>query len=569
MEYHVERPLVVQSDRTIFLEVNHPDYEEIRKQLSYFAELVKSPEYIHTYRLTPLSLWNAAATGYTAEKIIQLLNKYVKFPLAYQVEQSIIDDMQKFGKLQLVMYDHRLFLIAKEKEDLQNIISYSSLVSFFSGELRSLELQNGSWMGIEVIPSKRGELKQQCIKLGFPIKDEAGYKEGDPLSLTWAETLSSGEPFSLRIYQEEAIQAFYQDGSHLGGHGVLVLPCGAGKTIIGIGSIVKHQCATLILTTNTSSVKQWKREILDKTDLTDEMVGEYTGESKEIKPITIATYQILTYKDSKDEQFVHLGLFNERNWGLIIYDEVHLLPAPVFRATASIQSTRRLGLTATLVREDGKQEDVFSLVGPKRFEIAWKELENQGYIAEAICTEVRVDFDSFLKQQYYMTGPRQQIRIAQENPNKIPVVQKLLKKHQGLPVLIIGQYVDQLEQLGVLLQIPVITGKMKQEERERLYKQFRNGEIMVLGVSKVANFAIDLPDATVAIQISGTYGSRQEEAQRLGRILRPKKEYNMAHFYHIVTRDSKDQEYAMKRQLFLIEQGYRYELMDVTEESNV
>lgn len=567
MEYHPDRPLVVQSDRTIFLEVDHPQYEEIRLQLVKFAELIKSPEYIHTYRLTPLSLWNAAALGYTADHVRELLTAHAKFPIASQVEQSIVEDMGKFGRFQLIQHEEAIVLLAKQKQDLLEITSYSSFSSYFMGQMLSLTVKNEMYYGIVVDPRKRGELKQQCIRLGYPIQDEAGYTEGASLSLDWAKKLPNGTEFSLREYQADAIHAFHQKGSHSGGHGVLVLPCGAGKTIIGIGSIIELQCATLILTTNTSSVKQWKKELIEKTDLTEEMVGEYTGEKKEIKPITIATYQILTYKAAQSDEFVHLDLFSQNKWGLIIYDEVHLLPAPVFRATASIQSTRRLGLTATLVREDGKQEDVFSLVGPKRYEVSWKQLETEGYIAKAICTEVRVAFDSFLKQQYYITSPRQQTRIAQENPNKIPVVQELLKKHKGYPILIIGQYVDQLEQIGVLLQIPIITGKMKQEEREILYDRFRKGEIDVLGVSKVANFAIDLPDATVAIQISGTYGSRQEEAQRLGRILRPKKEYNVAHFYHIVTKDSKDQEYALKRQLFLVEQGYRYELMEVKEGS--
>jgi DNA excision repair protein ERCC-3 len=334
-----------------------------------------------------------------------------------------------------------------------------------------------------------------------------------------------------------------------------------------MASIVNLQCATIILTTNTTSVKQWKRELLEKTSLTEEQIGEYTGEMKQIRPVTIATYQVLTYRSNQTADFVHMNVFQERNWGLVIYDEVHLLPAPIFRATASIQSTRRLGLTATLVREDGREEDVFSLVGPKRYDVPWKQLEHQGFIATAYCTEVRVDFDSFLKEKYYLSPTRRQVRIAQENPNKIPVVQKLIQKHKGLPTLIIGQYVDQLEDIGAILQIPVITGKIKQKEREMIYQRFKQGEIPVLAVSKVANFAIDLPDATVAIQISGMYGSRQEEAQRLGRILRPKKEHNEAYFYNVVTRESKDQEYALKRQLFLVEQGYRYQLMEEIEES--
>jgi DNA excision repair protein ERCC-3 len=567
MEYYPDRPLVVQSDRTLFLEVNHPQFEEIRDQLLAFAELIKSPEYVHTYRMTPLSLWNAAASGWNAGQVLDLLKAYVKFPISYAVEHSIAHDMGKFGRLCLMMNGEELLLYSDQREYIEKLATYASFSSFFIGEIRQEEIDEKKWWTIGVQAAKRGELKQQSIRLGFPIRDEAGYIEGDKLALTWEEKLPNGEPFELREYQLEAAEAFYKQGSHLGGHGVLVLPCGAGKTIIGMASIVNLQCATLILTTNTTSVKQWKREIIEKTSLTQDQVGEYTGEMKQIRPVTIATYQVLTYRSNRTADFQHMQVFQERNWGLVIYDEVHLLPAPIFRATASIQSTRRLGLTATLVREDGREEDVFSLVGPKRYDVPWKQLEHQGFIATAYCTEVRVDFDSFLKEKYYVAPARKQIRIAQENPNKIPVVQRLLEKHKGLSTLIIGQYVDQLEDIGVILQVPVITGKMKQGEREVIYQRFKQGEIPVLAVSKVANFAIDLPDASVAIQISGTYGSRQEEAQRLGRILRPKKEHNEAYFYNVVTKESKDQEYALKRQLFLVEQGYRYQLMEeVTEE---
>jgi DNA excision repair protein ERCC-3 len=565
MEYHPERPLVVQSDRTIFLEVKHPQFEEIREQLYIFAELVKSPEHIHTYRLTPLSLWNAAALGWTSKQVLDLLTTYSKFPISYAVDSSITYDMEKFGQVSLKKINELFVLVSEKVEYIKQLEKYPSFSSFFEGEVQKYLIDGQPYWGRPISPSKRGELKQQCIRIGFPIRDEAGYIEGDKLSLSLKEKLPNGQPLELRDYQREAVEAFHQQGSHQGGHGVLVLPCGAGKTVIGIASMVTLQCATLILTTNTSSVKQWKKEIIEKTNISEDLIGEYTGNNKEIRPITIATYQILTHKSQQDQQFLHLNLFEKRNWGLVIYDEVHLLPAPVFRATASIQSTRRLGLTATLVREDGKEEDVFSLVGPKRYDIPWKRLEKKGFIAQAVCTEVRVEFDEFLKEIYYLSPARRQIRIAQENPNKLPIIQKIIERHKGLPTLIIGQYVDQLVDLGVLLNIPVITGKMKQEERDILYDHFRSGDIPVLAVSKVANFAIDLPDATVAIQISGTYGSRQEEAQRLGRILRPKKEYNMAHFYNIVTKDSKDQEYAFKRQLFLVEQGYTYQLMEEVE----
>ncbi|GAA0382579.1 DNA repair helicase XPB [Bacillus horti] len=560
MQYNPENPVVVQSDLTLYVEVQHPLYEEVRDVLHHFAELLKSPEYIHTYRMTPLTLWNAASSGVTPEEVIQHLRAYTKFPLGSQVEASVYQTMQKYGRLCLVKEKSELYLQSTIKEYLEELVSYPSNSSFFSGKLFEFE-ENGSLLWkVSIHSDKRGELKQEALRIGYPIKDEAGYTSGDYLKLSLRDVLESGSTFSLRDYQVDAVEAFYQDGQTHGGQGVLVLPCGAGKTIIGIASVNKLQCATLILTTNHASVKQWKRELLEKTTLTEQDVGEYTGEMKEIKPVTIATYQVLTYK--AEQEFIHLDVFQQKEWGLIIYDEVHLLPAPIFRATASIQSTRRLGLTATLIREDGREEDVFSLIGPKIYSVPWKKLEQQGYIATAFCTEVRVNFDDFMKEQYFLTNAKRQARIAQENPNKIDAVKVLLKKHEGEPTLIIGQYVEQLEQLGVLLDIPVITGKMKHAEREDLYDAFRKGEIPILAVSKVANFAIDLPDATVAIQVSGMFGSRQEEAQRLGRILRPKKGNNTCYFYHVVTKDSKDQEYALKRQLFLIEQGYRYQLVE-------
>ncbi|WP_202081011.1 DNA repair helicase XPB [Caldalkalibacillus salinus] len=577
-----ENPLVVQNDLTIFVEVQHPQYEIVRGELQRFADLVKSPEYIHTYRMTSLSLWNAAASGYTAVEVLQFLTSYAKFPISYTIKSTIEQTMNKFGRLYLRESHQELQLVAEERAWLEELIGYTSMQSYFlhptiekikveesaqtTGESNGESIsrlnagEGASLWGVVVKREKRGDLKQQCMRLGYPVKDVAGYAQGEQLTLKVQDKLEHGEPFSWRPYQTEAMDAFFADGDAFGGHGVLVLPCGAGKTIIGIGCIERLQSATLILTTNTSSVRQWKRELLEKTTLTEAEVGEYTGAVKEIKPVTIATYQILTYQS--EESFIHMGVFQQKNWGLIIYDEVHLLPAPIFRATAAIQSTRRLGLTATLVREDGREEDVFSLVGPKRYDVSWKHLEEQGFIAKATCTEVRVEFDPVFKEAYFHSSPRKQTRIAQENPNKLPVVQDLIHQHRQLPTLIIGQYVDQLETLGTLLNIPVITGKMKQEERDELYRQFREGHIPVLAVSKVANFAIDLPDAAVAIQISGTYGSRQEEAQRLGRILRPKSEDNEAYFYHIVTKDSRDQEYASKRQLFLMEQGYRYNRLE-------
>lgn len=563
MDYDPERPLVVQSDRTVYLEVNHPLYAEVRERLHGFAELVKSPEYIHTYRLTPLSLWNAAASGWSSEQVLRVLHQYAKFPIAYAVQQSIVEEMSQLGRYQLTRgADGELLLVSREKGALDELTRYPALTGFFDGDIFATTETGKRFWAVNVRPEHRGDLKQQCIRLGYPVQDEAGYRDGDQLTLSFRHTLPNGRPFQLRPYQREALDAFQGKGALAGGHGVLVLPCGAGKTVIGLAAIVDQQCAALILTPNVTAVKQWKRELLEKTDLSAELIGEYTGELKQIRPVTIATYQVLTHRASPTDAFVHMHLFQKRNWGLIIYDEVHLLPAPVFRATASIQSTRRLGLTATLVREDGRAEDVFSLIGPKRYDLPWKKLESEGFIATAFCTEVKVDFDDALRQRYYTLPKRQRMRLAQENPHKVEIVKQLLAKHEGAAVLIIGQYVRQLEALGMLLDIPVITGKMKQEKREVLFERFRQGDIPVLAVSKVANFAIDLPDAEVAIQISGAFGSRQEEAQRLGRILRPKEGENEAYFYHIVTKDSEDEEYAAKRQLFLVEQGYRYQLME-------
>lgn len=568
MQDLLKRPLVIQRDRTIFLEVNHPQYREVRDYLFSFAELIKSPPSMHIYRITPLSLWNAASSGWQAEEIMAILHRYSKYPLPNQLETSIREDLNKFGKLVLQQDEQgNRLLVTEERAYILHLLQFESLASFFMGELRQEELENGKarW-SIPINPEKRGELKQQSIRLGFPIKDEAGFIKGDSLTFELRKKTKSGQAFSLRNYQQEAVEAFYEHGSVSAGHGTIVLPCGAGKTLVGIAAMAQQQVATLILTSNSTSVKQWKEELLDKTSLTEEQIGEYTGEKKEIKPVTIATYQILTYRAQTTAEFIHLQLFHQKRWGLIIYDEVHLLPAPVFRATASIQSTRRLGLTATLVREDGREEDVFSLIGPKRFELPWKQLEQAGFIARAICTEVRVDFPDSLKERYYTASSRQKMRIAQENPQKLLVLGKLLAKHQGESILIIGQYVNQLEQIGSLYHIPVITGRMKQKERDELYTKFRLGEISVLAVSKVANFAVDLPSASVAIQVSGMYGSRQEEAQRLGRILRPKEKENTAYFYHLVTKDTLDQEYALKRRLFLLEQGYEYEQMDMMEE---
>lgn len=550
-------PLIIQSDRTLLLEVQNPLFEEVRDAISPFADLLKSPEYIHTYRITPLSLWNAASVGLTAEEIIATLERYAKYGLPEMIRKEIIDTVRRFGILQLVSRDGKLMLTTKDPLTLKEVWGYRSIRKLFPTP------PDPDFHHIEVPLGMRGVVKVELIKLGYPVQDVAGYTEGAPLALSLRGVTRGGRPFSLRDYQQEAVEAFHSQGSTFGGSGVLVLPCGAGKTIIGLAIMEKVGMEALILTTNGTSVKQWMREVLDKTTLEEGQIGEYTGEKKQIRPVTVATYQILTYRpDKEEEEYPHLELFNQRNWGLIIYDEVHLLPAPVFRITADIQAKRRLGLTATLVREDGREEDVFSLIGSKKADVPWKELEKSGWIAEASCVEVRVPMSTALRENYVVAGTREKYRIAAENPVKFSALDRILEKHREDQVLVIGQYIRQLEEIAKRYKAPLITGKTTQMEREALYEAFRLGEIHLIIVSKVANFAIDLPDANVAIQVSGTFGSRQEEAQRLGRILRPKPQENKAYFYTLVTRNSKDQDFSMNRQLFLVEQGYRYEILE-------
>lgn len=552
-----QNPLIIQSDRTLLLEVANPLFEEVRDAISPFADLLKSPEYIHTYRITPLSLWNAASIGLTADEIIATLERYAKYGVPEMIRKEITETIRRYGILKLISQDGKLFLTTEDPLTLKEVWGYRSIRKLFPTP------PDSDFHRLEVPLGMRGIVKVELIQLGFPVQDLAGYTEGAPLSLSLRKITRSGRPFSLRDYQVDAAEAFYSKGSTYGGSGVLVLPCGAGKTIIGLAVMEKIGMETLILTTNGTSVKQWIREILDKTSLEEEEVGEYTGEKKEIRPVTVATYQILTYRpDREKEEYPHLELFNQRNWGLIIYDEVHLLPAPVFRITADIQAKRRLGLTATLVREDGREEDVFSLIGAKKADVPWKDLEKEGWIAEASCIEIRVPMPQEIRENYVVAGNREKYRIAAENPEKLLILERLLDKHREDQVLIIGQYIRQLEEIAKRYDAPLITGKTSQEEREELYEAFRTGKINRIVVSKVANFAIDLPDANVAVQVSGTFGSRQEEAQRLGRILRPKEKENRAYFYTLVTRDSKDQEFSMNRQLFLVEQGYHYEILD-------
>jgi DNA excision repair protein ERCC-3 len=547
------KPLIVQGDRTVLLEVDNPYYEEARDALARFAELEKSPEHIHTYKITPLSLWNAAAAGLDAEAVVDALVTYGKYDLPGNVRADVYDYIGRYGRLKLVRDEDGLLLISEDEALIAEILHHRKLAPLVQAkrDARSLEID----------PALRGHIKQALVQFGFPAEDLAGYVEGAPLAVALRPETGQGERFTLRPYQREAVDIFYASGGVKGGSGVIVLPCGAGKTVVGLAIMEQLQCATLILTPNTVAARQWIREIVDKTSIPADYVGEYSGEKKEIKPVTVANYQILTHRSKRDGDFPHFSLFNERDWGLIIYDEVHLLPAPVFRITAEIQARRRLGLTATLVREDGREEDVFSLIGPKKYDVPWKQLEGQGWIATAECHEIRIPLPPELRMTYAIADDREKFRIASESPTKFEVIRQILDKHPDDQILIIGQYIDQLNRVQQMLDVPLITGKTPSRDREKLYDQFRTGDQRILIVSKVANFAIDLPDANVAIQISGTFGSRQEEAQRLGRILRPKRNGLLAHFYSLVTRDTKDQDFAANRQLFLTEQGYRYEIL--------
>ncbi len=547
-------PMIVQSDRSILLEVDHPLYAEARDALAQFAELEKSPEHIHTYRLTPLSLWTAAAAGLNAARVLAMLDQFSKYDLPPNIVTDIREYIGRYGRLKLVRDGQNLALISDDVPLITEVSRQKRMQAFI------LEQRDANTLIVD--PARRGHIKQALVAIGFPAEDLAGYTDGEALTLGQRELAMSGKPFQLRAYQQDAVAAFYAGGGVSGGSGVVVLPCGAGKTVVGIGAMNAVQRSTLILTPSTVAVRQWIAELLDKTTLTADQVGEYTGERKDIRPVTVTTYQMLTYRPSEDGNFPHFGLMTEHDWGLIIYDEVHLLPAPIFRITAEIQARRRLGLTATLVREDEREADVFGLIGPKRFDVPWRELERQGWIATAECYEIRVALDPEERLMYAVSEEREKYRMAAENPIKMRVVSELIQRHADDQVLVIGQYLDQLKYLAEMLDAPLLTGRTTNTQREKLYEQFRHGEIKRLVVSKVANFAIDLPDANVAIQVSGTFGSRQEEAQRLGRLLRPKADGRPAHFYTIVTRDTRDQEFSANRQLFLTEQGYRYTIED-------
>ncbi len=551
MSYVPDNPLIAQSDHTLLLETQSPRFEEARDALLAFAELIKSPEYIHTWRITSLSLWNAAAAGHSADEVIDTLKRFAKYPVPESLLPTIREKMARYGRLRLVRDGEFLRLEADDAADLAEIRAAKQLRDLFADDL-------GDPYAVRVLARKRGELKQVLTAFGHPVQDLAGYDDGDALAMSLVERTPDGKRWHLRDYQLDAIDAF-QAGPGAGS-GVVVLPCGAGKTMVGIGAMVRLGMRTLILCTGQIALQQWKREILERTSLTEDQVGEYTAETKQIAAVTLTTYQILTWRPNKLAPPVHFRLFHEASWGLVIYDEVHLLPAPIFRESAYLQARRRLGLTATLVREDGNEGDVFALIGPKRFDMPWKRLEEQGWIATAKCVEVRVPLSTEDRMAAVSADATEKYRIASRNARKGAVLEKLLARHADQQILVLGTYLDHLEFLARRFDMPIISGDTPAADRRALYQRFRSGELRVLAMSKVGNFSVDLPNASVAIQVSGSWGSRQEEAQRLGRILRPKEGQNQAWFYTLVTADSVEQEYAERRQLFLAEQGYPYRI---------
>jgi len=536
-------PLIVQSDKTLLLEVDHPDALACRMAIAPFAELERSPEHVHTYRLTPLGLWNARAAGHDAEGVVDALLRYSRYPVPHALLVDVAETMDRYGRLQLLNDPaHGLVLRGLDRAVLVEVAKSKKLAGMLGARIDEDT--------VAVHPSERGRLKQALLKLGWPAEDLAGYVDGEAHPITLRE-----DGWSLRSYQREAVDHFWAGGS-----GVVVLPCGAGKTLVGAAAMAQASATTLILVTNTVAGRQWKRELIARTSLTEDEIGEYSGERKEIRPVTIATYQVLTTR--RGGAFTHLDVFGARDWGLVIYDEVHLLPAPIFRFTADLQARRRLGLTATLVREDGREGDVFSLIGPKRYDAPWKDIEAQGWIAPASCTEVRVTLTDAERMAYATAEPEERYRVAATARTKLPVVRALVERHPDDQILVIGAYLDQLQTLGEFLDAPIVQGATTNRERERLFDAFRQGSLRTLVVSRVGNFSIDLPEAAVAIQVSGTFGSRQEEAQRLGRVLRPKADGRQAHFYTVVARDTIDTEYAAHRQRFLAEQGYAYTIVD-------
>jgi len=541
-------PLIVQSDKTLLLEVGHPDADECRREVAPFAELERSPEHVHTYRLTPLGLWNARAAGHDAEQVVDVLLRFSRYPVPHALLVDVAETMARYGRLRLDKHPtHQLVLSSTDRAVLEEVLRSKRVTPMLGPRLDDPAPDVAA---VAVHASQRGALKQALLKLGWPAEDHAGYVDGEAHPITLVE---SG--WQVRPYQREAADSFWHGGS-----GVVVLPCGAGKTLVGAAAMARAQATTLVLVTSTVAARQWKDELLRRTSLTDDEIGEYSGARKQVRPVTIATYQVMTTR--RKGAYAHLELLDARDWGLVVYDEVHLLPAPVFRMTADLQARRRLGLTATLVREDGREGDVFSLIGPKRYDAPWRDIESQGYIAPADCIEVRVSLDDGERMAYATAEPEDRYRLAASAPAKPAVVDELVARHAEEPTLVIGQYLDQLAALGERLDAPVVTGKTTVPERQRLFGAFRAGELGLLVVSKVANFSVDLPEASVAIQVSGSFGSRQEEAQRLGRLLRPKGDGRTARFYAVVTRDTVDADFAQHRQRFLAEQGYAYSIVD-------
>jgi len=557
----MQKALIVQSDRTLLLDVHCKAAEAARQAIMPFAELEKSPEHIHTYNITPLSLWNAASAGLTPQDVVKILTTHSRYEIPSGITEGFALTMSRYGKIRMQETKQKaendnkelLFLYIKDDAIRLEIAGHKSLKKY-------LTPSSGGFV-LELI--HRGTVKRELIRLGWPVQDDAPLLKGEDLQITIREQCLSGKPFVPRDYQIMAAHSVAGSGGQ--GYGVVVLPCGSGKTIVGMLIMSMLKTNTLILTTNVAAVHQWIEELLDKTELTREQIGEYSGDNKTVAPVTVATYQIIAWRPDKEADFPHFKLFRERQWGLVIYDEVHLLPAPVFRVTAELQAIRRLGLTATLIREDGEEDAVFSLVGPKRCDVPWKELENQGWIAEALCTEIRLDLPENLKIKYASAEKREKYRIASENPEKEKVVLELIQNHPKDQILVIGQYLSQLDSLARILNAPLVTGKTPNTEREKIYGSFKKGEVQVIVVSRVANFALDLPDASMAIQVSGTFGSRQEEAQRLGRILRPKEGKN-ARFYSLVSHYTAEETFAANRQKFLTEQGYKYSIQRWTAE---
>ncbi len=596
-----ENPLIVQGDRSLLLDVHAPKADECRNALIPFAELEKSPEHLHTYKLSPLSLWNAASAGFTSQDAIDVLNKYARYDVPQSIVMWINEISGRFGKLKLIegpevkvpvepskivkesekqnkeseksdfIIEKYLYLVADSIPVYKEIGANPSVKKIFlKNELDETLIENGNQktpeLGFLLKLTDRGTVKQLLLQAGWPVKDEVSLADGEPLSVNLRSETLTGKKLEIREYQKNSAKALVGDKGPGTGFGTIVLPCGAGKTIVGMTIMDMLKTSTLIITTNISAVHQWIDELLDKTDLTADQIAEYSGENKEIKPVTVATYQVLTWRPAKDGPYPHFSIFHERPWGLIIYDEVHMLPAPVFRVVAELQAVRRVGLTATLVREDGCEGYVFSLVGPKRYDVPWKELERDHWIATAECVEVRVDLPLASEIDYAVANSREKHRISSENPDKLPVVKKIIEKYKDDKILVIGQYLSQLEEIAKILNVPIITGKTPNVQRDLIYKNFRSGKIRVLVVSKVANFAIDLPDASIAIQISGTFGSRQEEAQRLGRILRPKERESK--FFSLITRNTVEEEFGSNRQKFLAEQGYAYRIVRYSGDDN-